>query len=836
MSSTRLRSHAFSVTEAREADRRSAAKLKALEATMNSFQSSTTLSEQKTEWISFASNLHQLRRNEEASLQRYERLVESLVESVPEIPSMRVKDHESVGETYNGHCSSPPEPVAEVKLPRSAVCTSSPPDCGDAMCKTDSDYEELQSADTLLENAVMLAKLGRRIAAQLGDGINRSKKHRDAGSITPQVHSTGSSPAYLAPGNLRPGRYDNTRASPKEKGNYVGVTSGSTCCSTTTSLTDHMFTSQSSICSDSAADLNSPPSLRLQVLGFTELLEQYGLMVVAVGHELETACIAAQQEVHERKVSLRRILQPRNGAFTLPLDSSRRGGSSQIENVLSQLDPGELTEEEETFVDSCYSCLRDDACHASSHMVQVAVRYQEELQRLEDDYEKDQDIYRQKLVSLNNTKKELMSMLCSLWETDSCRRVRPSVRSGSCDSAELPWSSAVSMGSLANSQFAAGQTVRQETDLMAKSTTTQPETVDQSNPGAAVDDGQAPEAESHSDNLVVPEKATPLQMVTDRFTFVCNQFAYPGASRSLLLKRLQLEFRTATPQLLREAIEIYRQIALLQQRRMGRWREFTSARVEALAAAKEHRADAIRSFGQAKAKKMKRVQHMKKTAALQARLEVQRAAFQEKERVRQQAENEERARAAEQQDLIDARERKRLKDARLKVQSYVQRRAEQLRREMTAAEEKACEEAARCLAARRRNAVRVKRRREMDAWQHQQREERRRQILTRQQEIVERIRRAAERFGIVVESDPSRMMSETASSRARVEATKQERTEEAPEPARIQFFGVRHSYGTENLLRDMRLKLAVALFEAGLHRSQAGHEALLSMGPKLNAQ
>ncbi|EPT31250.1 hypothetical protein TGME49_213700 [Toxoplasma gondii ME49] len=843
-----LRRRAFTVAEAREADQRSKTKLTALQSTVEAFQSFATLSQQKSEWISFASSLHSQRIQTEAALRRCQHLVESIEGQNAHLPSGSVES-DSLLHTD----SRVPSPSGRQedrnfhRCSRHGDQSSEHADTNDPAVTAD----DIWSAETLLENAVMLARLGKRIATLLTGGDITGESARTLG----RVPATPTSPNNTGDDETAPRspfhRHQNKAGNSLLKsGDQVGLSLGSTCCSQSeTCLSDPKWSSGSSFCGESdrhpetheSLSIGSDtdvsglpkPSLHSQMLRFTRLLQQYGLVVIAIEQELDKEYICAQRAAQQSKARLL-FVQSTQGSLTRGGSSWSISAGSRAKDTAASPEPGELTEEEENFVESCYSALLSNCCQTASRLLKLGNEYQEKLQRLEEDFQTEQMSMKHELASLYARKKGLLRALNgSRVATDFHRWEGQNRRTGHVNAISAPFAvpnegtgfHRQCLATYERIDPAAVETIEGEISLCNREVSDPQQPLPQS-------DETGSQAESHCHPCLPDSTESNLQEVTDTFNFIYGQFSSPGASRLLLLERLQLEFPRASAHVLREVTDLHRQTALLQQRRMGHWQAFSFARIAALAEAQKLRTGIVLRFGKENTKKEERRRHAQKSAEINKRLQWQQAAFEAKELARKKVEDEERARAEETQAHRDAKAQKRQEEMKRRVARFLEHKEEVLKMERAAAEAKARNEAEQYAATRRRNARRIARRRELDAWRDQQREERRRECIRRQEEIVQRIRRAAERLAVVAQSDPTRLRSDTEASRARAEAIKKVRQEELSDATRIKGFGVRHGYGTDTLLRDMRLKLSVALFEAGLLRCEAGHEALLCVGAK----
>ncbi|CBZ51550.1 conserved hypothetical protein [Neospora caninum Liverpool] len=847
-SSIPARRRAFTVAEARAADQRSETKLNALETTVKAFQSFATLGQQKAEWISFAGSLQIQRQQAEAALRRCQELVDDVECRISRRPSVRAEYEKA--KTAARPTASPSDRRGDPNCQMPCRCGTPAKVDEDAGGSAGAADAEIWSAEVLLENAVLLARLGRRIASQFTrdvSGESTSGVRSALGSSVTGHQVTDNKAARLPPGQAP---RDRKKGIPQVKNDEpVDLSLRSTCCSSSeTSLFDsrlhsgsfrsesdpHLQESPALGTLAASVDLRTP-SLRLQILGFTELLEQYGLMVVAIEQQLEREYIRAQRAAQRSRACLRRVESPK-GTSMLRGNTRCSVRSSKAKDASACPEPGELTEEEDHFVETCYAVSPNTCYHTASLLSKVCTEYQQKLQRLEEDFQRDQLSMKQELAALSGRKKDVLCALkglrCARRLTNGegkNRRAWHVSADASATSICSPYPAEVP-GSRRKARDSVDGAAPVD-DIAEREVSPRHEEVSEFPPVPASDRIELQAASQCSACLPEPTESR-LQEVADTVNFICGQFSYPGASRSLLLERLQLEFPSASAHDLREVTEIQRQIALLHQRRTGHWKAFSSARIAALAEAQKRRSNIVLRCGQAKAKKAERRRQAEKRAELHERLGRQRAAFQEKERARKEVEDEARARAEETQSRLEAKEQQRREEVKQTVLTYQRHKEEVLKIERAAAEAKAHDEAVQYAATCRRNARRIARRREIDAWRDHQRDERRRERLRRQQEIVQRIRRAAERLAVVAQSDPKRLLSDTGASRARAEAIKKEHEGERSESTRIKSFGVRHGYGTDTLLRDMRLKLSVALFEAGLHRSEAGHEALLSVGEK----
>ncbi|KAF4694150.1 hypothetical protein FOZ60_008954 [Perkinsus olseni] len=117
-------------------------------------------------------------------------------------------------------------------------------------------------------------------------------------------------------------------------------------------------------------------------------------------------------------------------------------------------------------------------------------------------------------------------------------------------------------------------------------------------------------------------------------------------------------------------------------------------------------------------------------------------------------------------------------------------------------------------------AARVAHREKMTAIRVQEREFSRELVRAEAEERRARIQRALEKFGVKAAADPERLV-----------AIPPHKKTEGEHPLPREIFE-RHGYGVEELERDPRYRLQAALYEAGLHMSNSGHEVLLSMAPK----
>ncbi|KEP65257.1 UNVERIFIED_CONTAM: hypothetical protein HHA_213700 [Hammondia hammondi] len=844
-----FRRRAFTVAEAREADQRSKTKLTALQSTVKAFQSFATISQQKSEWISFASSLHSQRIQTEAALRRCQHLVESIEGQNAHLPSGSV---DSDGFLHADSCVSSSSGRQEDRnfhrCSRHGYHSSEHEDTDDP---DNVSADGIWSAETLLENALMLARLGKRIATRFtgGDvaGESASSLGRAAATPTSPNHTRDDETAPRSPVHRHQNKAGNSLL---KSGEQVGLSLGSTCCSQSeTCLSDSKWSSGSSFCGESdrypetqeSLSIGSDtdvsglpkPSLHSQMLRFTRLLEQYGSVVIAIEQELDMEYICAQRAAQQSKARLR-FVQSAQGSLTRGGSSWSISRSSRAKDTVASPEPGELTEEEENFVESCYSALPTSCCQTASRLLKLGSEYQEKLQRLEEDFQTEQMSMKHELASLYARKKGLLrSLNGSRVATDFHWGEGQNRRTGHATTISVPFpvpnkgtgSHRQCLATCERIAPVAVETAEGEFSLCNRELSDPQEPLPQS-------DEIGSQAESHCHPCLPDSTNSNLQEVTDTFNFIYGQFSFPGASRLLLLERLQLEFPRASAHVLREVTDLHRQTALLQQRRMGHWKAFSFARIAALAEVQKLRTGIVLRFGQENTKKEERRRHAQKSAEINKRLQRQQAAFEAKELARKKVEDEERARAEETQVRRDAKAQKRQEELKKRVVRYLAHKEEVLKMELAAAEEQTRDEAEQYVATRRRNARRIARRRELDAWRDQQREERRRECIRRQEEIVQRIRRAAERLAVVAQTDPTRLRSDTEASRSRAEATKKVRQEELSDTTRIKAFGVRHGYATDTLLRDMRLKLSVALFEAGLLRCEAGHEALLCVGAK----
>ncbi|KAF4671022.1 hypothetical protein FOZ61_006840 [Perkinsus olseni] len=269
-----------------------------------------------------------------------------------------------------------------------------------------------------------------------------------------------------------------------------------------------------------------------------------------------------------------------------------------------------------------------------------------------------------------------------------------------------------------------------------------------------------------------------------------------------------------------EIERISQRLCLLRRKRRVVFRRWRQRRLEALHGARKEYKAWLEEKAEAVTALEKRTQAMMRAQVLRERLDDALASKHAREAgERMDAQKLADAEAVKKATLQERR-RQYVEALRKRVQEHRKCREEVQREKAKRDAEKKHREKKLKLANSKVLAARVAHREKMTAIRAQEREFGRELVRAEAKERRARIQRALEKFGVRAAADPERLV-----------AIPPHKKTEGEHPLPREIFE-RHGYGVEELERDPRYRLQAALYDAGLHMSNSGHEVLLSMAPK----